>query len=421
MKNVLKLSGVLVLLSTVCAGEMQVGNGAIQLDTSLTGVYDSNLRASVNDISDFYLSFQPTLRYRRLGARFTTNASVGMRFKRYQDYTSSNSDDASANFDWRMDRVDGHTTAATLTLGYAENTEAVVEVNDLVRSKIFSANTSGEVLVAGRNLFSAGLSYRDSQHNIGSNQKGGSGRLGYSYVGFPDGSTLNFSYTHQENQSTTNTTGVDTIDQKGDTGMVTYSRPLYGSLMGGVAYGYRWLDRGDLETQLGLSNRSGSFYALNLDGQFLPKKYFPKTKGTFRIAYEQAEVPGLNDPSNERLVGQVNISWAARERTTVRVFASRSQDLSINDNTVVNESTGITFTQGIGEFINSELTLRYTNADFVNLVRTDDRYEARVGATYKINRVWSSGASYTYTESKSTVPIAHFERHVVAGTLNYAF
>jgi len=197
MKNALKLSGVLVLLGTVCSAEMQVGNGAIQLDASLTGVYDSNLRASVNDISDFYLSFQPTLRYRRLGARFQTNASVGMRFKRYEDYTTSNSDDANASFDWRMDRVDGHTTAASMTLGYVENTAADVDVNDLVRSKIFSANTSGEVLVAGRNLFSAGLSYRDSQRSLGSNQTGSTGRVGYSFLGFTDGTAVNFSYSRQ--------------------------------------------------------------------------------------------------------------------------------------------------------------------------------------------------------------------------------
>ena len=422
MKNALKLSGLTVLLGTAAyAGELQVGNGAVQLDASLTGVYDSNLRASVEDISDFYLSFAPTLRYRRLGARFTTEASVGMRFKRYDEYTRSNSDDASGSLNWHMDRTDGHTTAADLSLGYFESTDAVVEVNDQVRSKVFYANTSGEVLVAGRNLFNAGFTYRDSQRNIGSNQIGGSGKLGYSYVGFPDGSKLNFTYIHQENQSTDNLTGQDSLDQKADTTSVTYSRPIFGGLTGGVTYGYRWLDRGAYESLLGLNNTSGSFYGLLLEGQFLPKQYFPKTTGTFRLAYEQADVPGLNDRSNERLVGQVNVAWAARERTTFRVFASRTQDLTINDNTVVNESGGIGVTQKIGQFIDSDLSLRYTNADFLDLERTDDRYEARIGATYKINRLWSSALSYSYTESKSNVAIAHFERHVVSGTLTHAF
>jgi hypothetical protein len=421
MKNAFKLSGTLVLLYTACSAEFQVGNGAFQLDTSLAGIYDSNLRDSASGISDFSLNFQPTLRYRSIGSRFNTEAYVGERFRRYLDHSSFNSDDVDSRLNWHMSRVDGHTTAAELAVGYVENTEAVVEVNDLVRTKTFFANASGEVLMAGRNLFSAGLSYRDSQRSIGSNQTGSEGRLGYSYVGFTDGSALSFNYSHQQNKSTENTTGATSIDQKADTGTVAFSHPLYADLIGSVTYGYRWLDRGEQEKLLGLPNRRGSLYSLNLEGPFLPRKYFPKTTGTFRVSYEQAAVPGLNDSSNKRLVGQIDLTWTARERTTLRYFASRSQDLTINDNTVVNESTGLTLTQGIGSFINTDFTVRYTNANYVNLIRTDDRYEARAGATYKINRLWSSALYYSFLHSTSNATVANFDRHVVSGTVTYAF
>jgi hypothetical protein len=419
-KALITLSG-LSLFTAVCRAEFQVGDGALQLDTSLTGVYDSNLRASVNNIEDYYLSFQPTLRYRRPGARFLTEASAGLRIKRYLDTTTSNSEDADLRFDWDMKRADGHTTAATLGLRYFENTEANLDINDLVRTKTFSVNMSGEVLMAERNLLSAGLSYHDSERNLGSDQKNSNAHLGYTYLGLSSGSELNLTYSHQESVSTQNSTDIQSIDQTGDTISGTISKSLYDQLRGGLTYGYRWLDRGEQEALLGLASSKGSFFAVNLDGPFLPRQYFPKTTGTFRLSYERAETPGLNDRNNERLVGQVNISWAAREHTTVGLFANRSQDLSITDNTVVNESVGLTLRQGIGAFIDADFGLSRTNADFVNLNRTDNRYEARAGATYRINRTWSSGLTYRYLKSDSNTAVANYTRHIVSGTVNYAF
>ena len=422
MKNALiKLSGLSIFICTVGFAEIPVGNGAFQLDTSLMGVYDSNLRDSASEISDYYLSFDPTLRYRRLGSRFNTEAQVGLRARRYMDHPIYNSNDADASFNWGMQRVDGHTTAAALSLHYTEYTEAVLDVNERVRTKAFNASTSGEVLVADRNLLSAGISYRDNQHDIGSDQKSSSARMGYSFIGFTDGTALNFNYLHQQNKSTENTVDMVMLDQKAETVSVGVTHPIYDQLTSSLTYGYRWLDRGAQEARLGLINRQGTFYAISFDGPFLPRKYFPKTTASFRISYEQAEAPGLNDPSNKRLVGQMNISWAVRETTTLAAFASRSQDLTINDNTVVNEVVGVSLRQAVGSFIETNFSLRYTYANFVNLVRSDDRYEARAGATYKINRAWSSGATYSFLKSESNVVVANFRRHLVTATLTYAF
>lgn len=422
MKNAsLKASALLILLAGVSRAEVQVGDGALQLDTSLTGVYDSNLRASVDNVEDYYLSFDPILRYRRLGARFTTNASAGIRSRHYLDNPNLNSTDADGQIDWKMQRVDGHTTAAALGLSYIENTEANLDINDLVRSKDFSGNASGEVLVAGSNLFSAGFNYHDYRRNIGSNQTGSSTRLGYGFQGFTDGTQLLFNYSYQESKSTANVSDTETIDQKANSLSATLSHPIYDEFVGGLVYGYRWLDRGQHEALLGLEDEDGSFYSLDLHGPFLPRKYFPKTTGTFRLSYEQASTPGLNDRSNQRLVGEVNVSWAAREHTTVGFFASRSQDLGINDNTIVDERAGVSLTQAIGQFWDTNLNLSYTNADFVNLDRTDDRYDARAAATYKITRVWSSTFSYRYLRSESNIALANYTKHVVSATLTYAF
>lgn len=416
----IKLTGMILLLTSTCWAEFEVAKGAVQLETSLSGVYDSNIRSASDEIADEYLALFPLLRFRRLGGRFNTDASAGVLFKRYQDHTEFNSEDARAQFNWSMIREDGETTGATLGIGYVETSDAIVEVNDRVRARNFFVTNSGEVLVADRHLLSAGFSYRDNQHNIGSDQKSASGRIGYSYVGIPDGTTVSATYSHQRSKSTDAILGDTVLDQTADTATVAVTRPLYADLVAGVSYGYRWLDRGAHEAALALPDLQGPVIDLTLKGPFLPKKYFPKTTGTFRLAYEQSDAPGLNDSSRHRFVGLVNVSWAARERTMVSLYASRTQELSIRDFTVVNKSTGLKITQGIGNFVTTNLDLRYTNADFVNLLRTDERYEAEVSAAYQVNRAWSANMAYRYLDSRSDTAIAVYQRHLVTLTLRYA-
>lgn len=420
MKFPSKTSCVLLLVSAATLrAEFTVGHGAVVLDSSVTLAYDSNIRAASDNTSDWYLVLFPELRYRRVGGRFNTDVSTGIRFKRYQDNTGFNSEDANAHFHWEMLRAEGETTGAALDLGYVETSDAVVEVNDQVRGKNFSASSSGEVLMAGRNLLSAGLTYHDKKHNIGSDQKSAGGRLGYSYVGMPNGTILSVNYAHQRNETTDNSSDLSSLDQQTDTASFAVSHPFYADLVVGASYGYRWLNRGSVESALALPDQQGPVYDLTLKGPFLPKQYFPKTTGTFRLAYEQSDVPGLNDASRNRLVGLINLSWAARERTTLSVFASRTQELTVNDLTVVNASTGFKVTQAIGDFVTTNLDLRYTQATFVNLARKDDRYEAQLTAAYQVNRAWSAQLAYRYMDSQSNTAIADYNRHLVMLTLHY--
>ena len=421
MKRTLCLAALLALAAATGLAEWTAGRGALQLEAGATGVYDSNLSASADGFSDYYLSLEPVLRYRDNDARFKTDASFGARFKRYLDHPSSDSDDADLHFNWSMARDDGHTTGATLAAGYVENTEPVLDVNSLVRSRTFFANTSGEVLLGGRNLLSAGYSYRDSNRNIGSDQTFYQGRVGYNFVGFTDGTVLGLAYVHQRYKTGDSSFGLAALDQEADSVAASVAHPIYTGFTGTLTAGYRWLDRGAQEAALGLFDRSGAFYSVGFEGSFLPRQNFPKTTGTFRVAYEQAETPGLNERSNERLVGRVNVTWAARERTLLTFFATRAQDLTIADATVVTQGGGLEVAQRIGEFIHTGLILRYTDADFVNLGRTDQRYEAEANGAYQINRAWSSRLGYRFLHSVSDATIANFDRHIVSLSLAYVF
>jgi len=421
MKKVIHTAALFTALGGSAFAEWSVGNGAIQAETRLTAAYDSNLRSSAYAIDDYYLDLQPMLRYRRTNARFATNASAGVDIKRFLDYPEINRNDAQARFDWRMERTVDDTVGVEVDLNYFENSDAVPDINERVRSRNFSATASGEMLVARRSLLSGSVTYRDSRRDVASDQTAANVRAGYSYVGFTDGTILRFNYSYQRSKTTDSFTDARELDQTAQTASTTLSRPLYDDFTGALTAGYRWLDRGQQEALAGLEDAHGAYVGLNFSGPFLPRRYFPKTTGTFRIAYEQAEVPGINDRSNERLVGEIDITWQPRERTKVDVFARRTQDLTVNDNTVINATGGFRVTQDVGSFTQAEIGGSYTNAYFTGWHRSDDRYEAHVGANYQMNRHWSARVTYSYLDSSSSAAIANFDRHIVMLSLAYAF
>lgn len=421
MKNIIRLTGLLALLGAPASAEWALGRGALQLEANLNAVYDSNLRASADESEDFYLSLQPILRYRRISARFNTNAMASITAKRHLEQTAANSDDLAARINWHMTRTAEDTVGARFGLAYTEASDAVLEINDRVKSRNFTAAVAGDLLLSRRHQLNAGLTYHDTRRDIASNQTSLQTRLGYSYVGFVEGTSLHLGYAHQHSESTDPLTGATRLEQTTQSVAATFSRLIYADLTGSATAGYRWLERSAGEQSAGLPDRQGSYLGIALSGPFLPRRQFPKTTGTFRIAYEQADVPGLNDSSSERLVGQVNLTWQARERTSIGIYARRAQDLSVNDNTVISTGGGLNVTQNIGIFTTADFGVGYTNAEFIELGRTDRRYEARAGVSYKINHTWSSRASYRYLNSESNATIADYQRHIVMLTLTYAF
>lgn len=421
----LKFSLVIGILGIASAGsgraEWTVGSGAIALETSLSGIYDSNLNASAVSLSDYALGFEPMLRYRREDALFKIEGRAGVRVRRYDEHPEYDSEDADVRFDWRMPREQGRTKGANLSLGYLETSDAVLEVNERVRTKSFTADGGGDLLVAQRHVLGVGFGYRDNRRDFGSDQNSRHGRFSYSYVGIPDGSVIRANWQYQRSESQDSDTGIDLISQTARTASLDYSRPLYQGATGTLTWGYRWLERGEMEALLGLPDRNGSFVGVTLDGPFLPESVFPKTTGTIRLGYEQAEVPGLNDTSNERFVGEVNVSWQARPTTRFSVRAERSQELTINDQTVVSEGGGVAWNQQIGRFVEADLKLSYENANFVGQARSDDRYEAIFSCQYARNQAWPLRLLYSYLDSESSLPLANYQRHVVNLTLSHLF
>ena len=411
----------LLALTSTGLAEWKVGRGAVSLETELSVAYDSNLRASATQEEDYFVTLQPTLSYRESSSRFKTAVSASLRSRRYLDQTETNSDDADASIIWNLLREGGHNSGGGIELDYFENSDALVDVNDRVQTKTFQATVNAEVLVAGDHLLSTLILRRDTDRDVGSELVGRSATGTYTYLGLADGLQFDLSYQHQETTSTDVLTDELRIDQTSRTILGTLSRPLYTNARVAILYGYRWLDRGAMEALFELEDRSGAYFGVLLTGPFLPARLFPKTTGTFRLAYQEAESPGLNDESRARVVGELALAWQARARTSFIAAARRSQDLSIVDSTVLNTGGSLTLRQEIGHFTRGELELLFNRADYVGLGRLDDRYEARISARYSINRTWSARGAYSYLDSRSNVYSATYDRHLVSLTAVYVY
>jgi|GEM_PF-4064831 len=420
--NIRLLPGLALLAAPLLArAEWDFGRGALAFEASASGIYDSNLYAAVDAVEDYALAFEPTLRYRRNDSRIKTDGHARYRIRRYLDHPEINSEDPEVHMDWRLLRGEGRTVGANFMADYSKTSDAVLEVNQRVRAEHLSLETGGEVQMARRHVLGASLAYRDQRRDFGSDQNVRTGRVNYRFMSLADDSAFTASWTHQRSDSEDALTGLDQLRQTARTLSLGYDRPLYHDAVLNASWGYRWLERDAAAGLPPVDDRSGAFVGLTLDGPFLPRAYFPKTTGRLRVAYEQADVPGLQDSGNERLVGEFQLGWQARPRTRLTLGARREQELSITNHTLVTAGGEVGWAQEVGRFTRTELSLSYLNADFIGLGRRDDRIEASFTARYARNREWPLFLRYQFLDSESTDPVANYQRHVVTITLSHLF
>lgn len=420
--NIRLLSGLLLLVAPLAArAEWTFGRGALAVEASASGIYDSNLYTAVDAVEDYALSFEPVLRYRRSDSRIKTDGHARYRIRRYLDHPEIDSEDPELRMDWHLLRGEGQTVGANFLAEYSKISSPVLEVNQRVRSERLTLEGGGEILMARRHVLGAGVTYRDQSRDFGSDQNVRTGQVNYRFMSLADASAFTASWTHQRSDSEDAVTGLDQLKQTARTLSLGYERPLYHDAVLNASWGYRWLERDAAPGLPPVDDRSGAFVGLTLDGPFLPRAYFPKTTGRLRVAYEQADVPGLHDSGNERLVGEFQLGWQARPRTRLTFGARREQELSITNHTLVTAGTEIGWEQEVGRFTRTELSLAYRNADFIGLGRQDDRIEASFTARYTRNRDWPLFLRYEFLDSESTDPVANYQRHVVTLTLSHLF
>ena len=411
--------------------EWQLGRGAVTAQISGSSTYDSNIQTASNGDSDLFFSLSPTVSYRRTDSLITSEATIRAGVDRYVNETRFDGENYNGTYSLSMPSSEERSYGFNFRTGYDEGASPDASLNSRVLSKTFSTSLSGNVTLNRVHDLQASANYSQTTRDQGNNQDIFDYGPSYSYR-FDSGMTAGASYRHSITQSEAATSSAapanPSLDQVSDSVALNVTRPLYGDLTGRASLGYRWLDRGDRENTVGLEDSDGYTMSIGLSGQFLPRKYFPKTTGFFNIGYEDSQSPGLNDDSPRRLIGSLSLTWEARDTTSVSLAFSRSQGLTATDETAVDNSVNLSVSQAVGHFVTCNFDVGYTQSEFddsgfasVNTQRSDDVYTAGIGIAYQINLSWSAGFNYRFVNSQSTLETGSYDRHTVKLSATYVF
>ena len=128
-------------------------------------------------------------------------------------------------------------------------------------------------------------------------------------------------------------------------------------------------------------------------------------RGDIGIGYQQYEYddPTLTDVDGLAIAG--NLQWFVTQLTTISSEAERRviDPGIVTTNAAVQTSLNARVDHELLRNILLTGEARFTNFDFENINRDDDRYNFRVGASWKLNRnIWVDG-SYQLTDQSSNV------------------
>ncbi|MDO8837349.1 MAG: outer membrane beta-barrel protein [Parvibaculum sp.] len=142
-------------------------------------------------------------------------------------------------------------------------------------------------------------------------------------------------------------------------------------------------------------------------------------RGGVYAGYQEQSYDDPTLPEISGLSYGANLDWSVTPLTTIRLEAAAT----IEETTTVGASGYMAQSVGIG--VDHELTrdvtvgarASYGNNDYEGVGRSDDIIRAGVGVDYLINRNFSVGLAYDYTERSSNVPGLDFDRNEVGLTL----
>jgi len=146
-------------------------------------------------------------------------------------------------------------------------------------------------------------------------------------------------------------------------------------------------------------------------------KLLPKVDGTFRVGYQIRDIRLLNSGSLDGLTASASFLWSPRNRVIVssqisKDFSTTSTALSSDGLTWFNSvqfttAQRVALTAGVG-YSQS----KYYSIDV--LVRTDDHFYWRLGASYPITTNITAEVDYTHSKNWSTESFADYTKEFVS-------
>ncbi|HLP08146.1 MAG TPA: outer membrane beta-barrel protein [Opitutaceae bacterium] len=398
----------------------EFARGSLTLTTIGRISYDTNLLGNSSELDDTIYTLAPTFAYRRAAGLGTIDASAGVSINRYADFTNLDNEGYHASLRVDLPTPEGARQEGVFSANYSDTTDVDETVGARVRATTWGGRFSGTYRAGPRVDLRTNLAYTETSRDVFTDRTQWNAGAGFDYNDFLGGFGLGADYRYTDTVSNSNG-AAGSIDQQSHSLSSGLFYKFISGLRASADVGYRWLKRGQDETLDRNKDDSSMTFGLRLTGPFLPPTRFPKLESSFSIGYEQGEAVGLNDHGRATLVGNLSLSWHARERTVVSVNASRQQGLSADNLSTVSSSLRLGVTQRIGQRTRASLSLAEEWADFPSTSRNDERTRAGLNLSYSINRTWAAGADYTYTNSRSNNNLLDYDRHVIAGFVSCTF
>jgi hypothetical protein len=396
-------------------------SGSINLNTSLTGTYDSYFIGTLDHKPDYYATLSPQLSYTHNIGPTNLKGYVGVAINRYDINSRFDSEDLSMGVSSNFPVVEGSRLSGNFGASYAESTQIDQIVNDRVATKSYQFDLSTAYRTGLKTTLSDRINYSDTTRKIYGKQTIWSNLLGFSYADFLEDTNLNVSHTYTRTKSDApNFAGyvydpayIDVpdvpLDQTANSFNIGVAHPLYGRIIGEVVYGYMIMQRSAAETAGHNTNDTSNSIALNITGPLLPPERFPKVESSATISYQQTTSRGINDSGGKTVLGNMHLAWNARERTRISLGASRSQTLGTNNFSVANTQVNFDITEKIGLATTLSGGTSYTWRTYRGMNRSDTVLEANVSLNHSLTQHWSIGANYTFQDNATNSPASSFQ------------
>ena len=421
MKIVIIAAGLVFGARAALAG-VPVGRGEVTASVTTTATYDSNVFGSHLATADYSGTVTPEVAYVRKAGEIEAEVNAGVAFIRYLDHTELNANNLNADATLRVPEADLRNYSGSLSAAYRETSDINTDLNARINAATTTFTARSALVTGPRSDVSLDGTYTDTQRSLGSDQQILTTEAHYDYKDFFYGNSLRIVGTYDElHSSGDNALGVP-LNQNSYLLSAGLNRGFAdNALRASLSYGYRILNRAAAETSTGVERQQGSVISANLEGPFLPERYFPKITSSFTLSYQDAATPGINDTGTKELTGSLSLAWQARENTRLSFTARRSQGLSVNDLSVVSTNVQLGLEQTLRYNLTGTLTAGYDWSSYRTIAREDRTASFAAGLKYRFALAWDATFTGTVSSTTSTQLSSAVDRNVASLGVTYRF
>jgi len=353
---------------------VRIGAFEARPEVNFSAGFTDNLFASTADeIDDSFVGFAPTVDLTSTWSRHALGVSATLDHLEYSDTDSESRTNLVLGADGRIDA--SQTVALFGSAGIEDLTEP--------RSNIASLQNAAEPVEFSRARGEAGIQYESGRIKA-------RGAFGFATLDYDDIELSNGLIQDQDFRDR---------DETRLEGRFSYAVERDWALFAEAIYAENDYDPPNI---FNAQNRDSQGTTVRVGSDF---ELASLLRGDIGIGYQQFE---YDDPSFETVDGLSvagNLQWFVTQLTTVSGGAQRNV---IDPGLVLsNAAVETTVSARADHELRRNLIIsgetNFTNFDFENIDRNDDRFTAKVGATWKINpNIWLDG-SYELTDQSSNV------------------